>query len=271
MGHVLFLDDLESVKDRFTLEGKNAIVTGAAGGIGRSTAAAIAELGAKVALVDLKIEVAQENADFIAKKYGVKTIALAADVSDPASVDAMVEKVVKEFGGIDAVHSNAGIAVSDDSGEMPFESWQKVVDVNLTSMFLVNKAVALVMRSQGRGGAVVNTASMSGTIINNLGEGKRSNVAYCATKAGVAHLTKGMAMDFRNEGIRFNSISPGYMYSGLHDHMPQEQLDAMTDAEPWKRFGSMNEIGGLVAFLLTDLASYMTGADVIIDGGHTVW
>jgi NAD(P)-dependent dehydrogenase (short-subunit alcohol dehydrogenase family) len=112
---------------------------------------------------------------------------------------------------------------------------------------------------------------MSGHIINKLPPGARSNIAYCTTKAGVMHLTKGMAMDFRADGIRFNSISPGYMYSGIHDQMPQEDLDYLAADEPLKRFGSMNEIGGIVAFLMTDLASYMTGTDIIVDGGHTVW
>jgi NAD(P)-dependent dehydrogenase (short-subunit alcohol dehydrogenase family) len=271
MGNVVYLNELESVKDRFTLAGKKAFVTGAAGGIGRSTAAAIAELGADIALVDMKLDVAQDNARYIADRYGVKTIAVAADVSDPASVDAMMATILQEFGRIDAVHSNAGVITPDDSGEMSVESWKHMIDVNLTGMFLVNKAVAVAMKSQGLGGAVVNTASMSGHIINYAPEPARSGVAYCATKAGVMHLTKGMAMDFRKDGIRFNSISPGYMYSGIHDAIPQETLDAVAAEEPLGRFGSMNEIGGIVAFLLTDLASYITGADILVDGGHTVW
>ena len=128
------------------------------------------------------------------------------------------------------------------------------------------------MKAQGKGGAVVNTASMSAHIVNEAhGEGARHSICYTATKAGVLHLTKSFAMDFCRDHIRFNSISPGYMLSGIHDNIPQSYLDEIAKDTPMQRFGTMDEIGGLVAFLLSDLATLITGSDVLVDGGHCVW
>lgn len=113
---------------------------------------------------------------------------------------------------------------------------------------------------------------MSAHIVNEAhGEGARHSIGYTATKAGVLHLTKSFAMDFCRDHIRFNSISPGYMLSGIHDNIPQSYLDEIAKDTPMQRFGTMDEIGGLVAFLLSDLATFITGSDVLVDGGHCVW
>ena len=183
----------------------------------------------------------------------------------------MIETVVRELGGLDCVHSNAGIVANDDTADMPFESWNRMVSVNFTGMFLVDQAAAVWMREHGVKGAIVNTASMSAHIINRCHFGDPHMICYNATKGGVLNLTKGMAMGFAEAGIRFNSISPGYMWSGIHDTMDDARLEAWANDVPMGRFGSMNEIGGLVAFLVSDLAEYMTGADVLIDGGYCVW
>ncbi len=267
---VIPLEKLRSVKESYSLTGKTAVVTGGAGGIGYAVSAALAEMGAAVALVDLRQDVARRHADFIAGKFGVRAMALECDVTDEPSVEAMFASVVREIGPVDLVHSNAGITISGgDNADMPIENWRRMVDVNLTSMFIVNRVAACLMRERGKGGAIVNTASMSGHIINRNPE--RHLVAYTSTKAAVVHLTKAMAMDFHKHGIRVNSISPGYMYSGLHNHLPQERLDAMARDVPMGRFGSMNEIGGVVAFLLSDNASYITGSDLVVDGGYCCW
>ncbi len=269
MSSVVGIDQLQSIKIRLDFCGKKALVTGAAGGIGRSTSAAIAELGADVALVDINVEAAKTNADYLSRKYGVKAIAVQADVSDPSGVKEMMAAILREFGSVDLVHSNAGVIVSGDNGDLPYEKWKRLLDINLNGMFLVNQAVALWMRDNKRTGAVVNTASMSGHIINRTKN--RHMVAYAASKAGVAHLTKGFAADFAKAGIRFNSISPGYMLSGIHDAIPQELLDVLAQDVPLGRFGTMDEIGGAVVFLLSDLATYITGADLLVDGGYTIW
>lgn len=269
MGTVVELKDLKSVKERFTLKDRKAIVTGAAGGIGRSTAAAIAELGGQVALADLKLGKARENADFIAQKYGVETLALEVDVSDPASVRAMVERVAGEWGALDAVHCNAGILLDDDCGDMPYESWRKMIEVNIDGMFLVNQACCQWMRDNKQTGAIVNTASMAAHALVRTRD--THDVCYTTTKAALLGLTRGMAADFIPYGIRVNSVSPGYMFSGIHDGMPDDLLDMFAGDVPMGRFGTMDEIAGVVAFLLSDLASYITGADLIVDGGYTIW
>ncbi|MGB4440467.1 MAG: SDR family oxidoreductase [Sedimentibacter sp.] len=267
MGNVVQIDELQSIKGRFTLEGKKTIVTGASGGIGRTTAMAFAELGADVALLDINIEKSNEYAEYIKNKYGVKTIAIKTDVSDMTSVKEMMAIVLKEFGTVDTVHSNAGIIMPDDNGDMPITSWKKMVDVNLTGMFILNQITACYMRNANKSGCIINTASMSGHVVTDK-PCDRYSVCYTSTKAGVLQLTKSMAMDFSKYGIRINSVSPGFMFSGIHDNMPKETLELRGKSVPAGRFGSMDEIGGIVAFLASDLASYITGTDVIVDGGY---
>lgn len=266
MGKVVQIDELQSIKSMFTLEGKKAIVTGASGGIGRTTAMAFAELGADVALVDVNIDKSHEYAEFIKNKFGVKTIIIKADVSDIISVKEMMEKVINEFGTVDTVHSNAGIIMPDDNGDMPIMSWKRMIDVNFTGMFIMNQAAACYMRDAKKGGSIINTASMSGHVITDK-PNDRYSVCYTSSKSGVLHLTKAMAMDFSKYNVRINSVSPGFMYSGIHDNMPVETLKHREKSVPIGRFGSMNEIGGVVAFLASDLASYITGTDIIVDGG----
>jgi len=271
MGTALTLKELTPLKDKFTLKGKVALVTGGAGGIGRSSAAVLAEMGADIALADLRVEIAQENADYIAEKFGVKAIALSCDVGDPDSVQALIDQVVAEFGRLDVVFANAGIAALDDTCDISYESWQKVMDINLTGVFLVDQRAAQWMRANGVKGSIINTASMSGHIINRPHGDDTNSIAYCVSKYGAIGITKAMALGFVKDGIRINCISPGYMYSGLHDDMPPERLVGWTDDVPMGRFGTMDEIGALVGFLASDASSYMTGSDVVIDGGYTIW
>ena len=269
MSFVVPIQELQSVKSQYSMEGRKALVTGAAGGIGRSVSAALADMGADVALIDVRKEEVEENAEYIAAKYGVKTVGLSCDVSDEAQVREMMMQVIGAFGFIDAVHSNAGILMPGDNGDMELEKWKRIVDVNLTGMFLINQKAAQHMRDSGRAGAIVNTASMSGHIVNRSLE--RHAIGYPTTKGAVLHLTKAMAMDFCKYNIRINSVSPGYMYSGIHDNIPQKRLDFVAEMVPMGRFGSMDEIGGIVTFLLSNSASYITGADILVDGGHCVW
>ncbi|NQX18314.1 SDR family NAD(P)-dependent oxidoreductase [Rathayibacter sp. VKM Ac-2857] len=277
------LSDLRSVKNGFTLAGKKALITGAAGGIGRTTAAAFAELGADIAIIDIapRLEEAQKVADQLAERYGVNAIAVACDVSDSAGVEKTIAHVTRTLGGLDIVHSNAGIVSMNDSPDMPIEEWERVLRVNLNGMFLINRTAAAAMKAAGTRGSIINTCSMSGSIVNRPPEGRRHGIAYSTSKAGVRHLTKAMAADYALAGIRVNSVSPGVMLSGIHDEFlaasntTNEQFNAAALHEPFSvpmgRFGDMNEIGGIVAFLATDLASYITGADILVDGGTTIW
>lgn len=270
MDNIVKLNELDSIREKFSLKGKKALVTGAGGGIGRSTAAALAEMGADVALADVRIERAREYADYIAGKFGVRTIAVECDVTEEEQVEKLIEKTDAALGTIDIVHSNAGaIGAGYDDGDIDFASWRRLMAINLDGMFLVNQKVCQYLRDRGKGGAIVNTASISGHVINRT-EGRHS-VCYPTAKAGVLHLTKGMAADFCRYGIRVNSVSPGNMVSGIHHEISGEAMDAMAEDCVMKRLGSMNEIGGAVAFLLSDAASYITGADLLVDGGYCIW
>ena len=272
--YVLKIDELSPVKDRFTLKGKVALVTGAGGGIGRSTANAFADLGADVALMDIpqKKETLEHTAKVISERHGVKCICVYGDVSDPASVDAFVNEVVEQLGTIHVVHSNAGIGGgSPDGCEIGIDAWNRTLGIDLTGVLLVDAACAKVMKKHKHGGSIINTASMSGHIINKGPHGARYSPDYAACKAAVKHMTKAQACDWVLDDIRVNSISPGIILSGLHDGWPEEPLREAAKLIPMERFGSLDEVVGTVAFLATDLASYITGTDILVDGGYTIW
>ncbi len=266
------VQEVSSVIDRFTLKGKKAIVTGAKGGIGKACAIAFGELGADVAVVDLPsgFQESEGVAEEIASKYGVKAIAIGADLTKEDDVKNMVKKVVDEFGTIDVVFSNAGIFTTTDHPNMSVSDFKKIIDVNVLGMFLVNRECANVMVEHGHGGSIINTVSMSGTIINPTRLEKDYMVSYTASKAAAKHLTKGMAVNYIKHGIRVNSISPGYFISGAHRGMTQTDVDWWANSVPIKRFGEMDEITGIVCFLASDLSTYFVGSDIIMDGGATI-
>lgn len=273
----LKMNELRSVFDMLSLKGKTALVTGGAGGIGRSCAAALAELGADVALVDVagKEKALEENCSFLCTKSGVKADAFCCDVSDENEVVQTVADVIGRFGRLDVVFSNAGIGGKNDCAPyMELSEWKKVLDVDLTGMFLVDRTCANAMKELGNGGTIINTASMSGHIVNKAGRVgmARHMAAYSAAKAGVIQLTKSIAASYVEDHIRCNSISPGMILSGLHDNMDMNALlDFVDDLVPMKRFASLDEIVGIVVYLATDLSSYATGSDFIVDGGVTIW
>jgi NAD(P)-dependent dehydrogenase (short-subunit alcohol dehydrogenase family) len=153
---------------------------------------------------------------------------------------------------------------------MPVDDFKRIIDINLVGMFLVNRECANVMIAHKHGGAIVNTASMSGTIINPTRLETEYMVAYTASKAGAKHLTKGLAVNYIKHGIRVNSISPGYLVSGAHRMMSQIDVDWWANSVPIKRFGEMDEIVGIVCFLASDLSTYFVGSDIVMDGGATI-
>lgn len=267
------IKELRSLKTQFSLKGKVALVTGAAGGIGRSTAAGFAELGASVMLMDLPAqeEKLRDNCAQIRERYKADADYVTGDVSDEASVRAFVQKTVERFGHIDVLHNNAGFSYGGGAklAVMPAEKWRASLEVNLTGIFLVGRTVANQMRAQGTGGSIINTASMSGHIVN-------TEAAYCSTKAAVKHLTSCMALEYIDDHIRVNSVSYGGVLSGLHTTFcktPEElaQRYAILDVNtPIGRLATLSETVGPVMFLATELSSYMTGADLLVDGAYSV-
>ena len=251
--------------EKFRLDGKSAFVTGGARGIGKSIAMALAEAGANVAIVDIDIAESEKTAAEISR-LGVKTIAVKADVTDAAQVEAMVNEVVSAFGKLDIAFCNAGITCNQPAEEMSLADWQRVIDVNLTGVFLTAQAAGKVMLAQG-GGSIINTASMSGHIVNT----PQPQCAYNASKAGVIQLTKSMAVEWAQRNVRVNSISPGYIGTDLVLNAPQlrpliEQWNAMS---PVRRMGRPDELQAIAVYLAGDVSSFTTGSDFVVDGAFT--
>lgn len=248
------------------LDGKAIYVTGAASGIGKSAAVAFAEAGADVAVVDINIKGAEEVADEIAKATGSKTIAVQADVTDKDQVEAMAAKVADTYGKLDACFNNAGIALNEPAEEMTFEQWKKVIDINLTGVFLCAAAAGRIMLKQGYG-SIINTASMSGHIVNV----PQPQCAYNASKAGVIMLTKSLAVEWAKKGVRVNCISPGYIGTELimnAEHLKPliEQWNALA---PMGRLGKPEELQSILVYLAGDTSSFTTGSDIVVDGAFT--
>lgn len=252
--------------EKMRLDGKKGFVTGAARGIGKCTATALAEAGADIAIVDLDLETAEKTAAEIAEKTGRKVIALKCDVTNEEQVQNMVDTVVKELGGLDFCHANAGICINAPAEEMTYAQWKKNIDVNLNSIFLTDTIAGRYMLAHG-GGSIINTASMSGHIVNV----PQPQCAYNSSKAGVILLTKSLAVEWAKKNVRVNCISPGYIGTDLVMTAPQlKPLIAQWNAiAPMGRLGHPEELGSIVVYLAGDTASFTTGSDVVVDGAFT--
>ncbi len=252
--------------ERMKLDGKKGFVTGGARGIGKCTAAAFAEAGADVAIVDLDLATAQNTAEEIAAATGRKVIAVGCDVTSEAQVQAMVDSVVKELGGLNFCHANAGICINAPADSMTYAQWKKNIDVNLNSMFLTDTIAGRYMLANG-GGSIINTASMSAHIVNV----PQPQCAYNASKAGVIQLTKSLAIEWAKRGVRVNSISPGYIGTDLTLSSPDLQpLIARWNAmAPMGRLGMPEELASICVYLAGDTSSFTTGSDFILDGAFT--
>ncbi len=259
-----------NIIDRFKLDGRIALVTGAGQGIGRGYAHALGEAGARVAVVDLFAERAHTVADELSEK-GVDAFAHAADVTKPEQVQGMVDAVVAKWGGLDIGVNNAGIGMWVDSETMKLEDWDRVMDINLRAVFLCCQAEARVMLPRGYG-KIINTASMSGTIVNT----PQNQSAYNTSKAAVIHLTKSLAAEWATRGVRVNCISPGYtkteLVSKLLDSPEYTSIAPKWMAfTPMARMAEVAELQGGVVYLASPASDFVTGHDLVIDGGYTAW
>ena len=251
-----------SIIDKLRLDGKAALVTGGARGIGKSVSIALAEAGANIAIVDRDIEEAAKTAKEL-EAYGVKAIAVKTDVTDPGDVNKMVETVVDAFGTIDVAFCNAGICINEKAEEMSYESWRKVIDINLTGVFLTAQAAGRVMIKNGKGSIIV-TASMSGHIVNY----PQPQCAYNASKAGAIMLTKSLAVEWAPYNVRVNSISPGYIATEM-TKKATDWIPGWVASTPVRRMGNPEELQGAVVYLGSDAATFTTGTDIVVDGAFT--
>jgi NAD(P)-dependent dehydrogenase (short-subunit alcohol dehydrogenase family) len=251
-----YLDDL------FSLKGKVALVTGGGRGIGQVVAIGLAKAGAAVAIISRTG--ADETVALIGKAGG-KAISLKADVTCEEQVDTALVETVKQCGSLDIVFNNAGVCIHKDALEASIAEWREVLDINLTGEYIVARAAGRTMIEKKIRGSIINMASMSGSIVNI----PQWQASYNASKAGVIHMTRSLAMEWAAYGIRVNSLSPGYIGTPMSADTPQELKDAWMPLIPQHRMGDPEELIGAVIYLAADSSGYTTGSDLIVDGGYT--
>ena len=240
------------------MDGKIAIVTGGASGIGLATAKKLLSEGAKVVLVDWNQDVRD-----IARSLNEDAIGIRCDVSSEEDVKKCVSDVIEKYGHIDCLVANAGIGGGPNKAhEVSLEEWNKVIAVNQTGIFLMNKYVISEMLKSG-GGAIVNTSSMYGLV------GTTMSFAYSASKGAINQMTRSLALTYARDNIRVNAIAPGYVDTPILASVPKDMKNAMANQLPIGRLGEDTEIANLICYLLSDNATFITGAIVPIDGGFT--
>ena len=274
--------DEVAYKDLFNLSGKTAIVTGGAGILGRHFCAGLAESGANVAVVDVQESAAVSLATELGERYGSRTIGIRCDVSCPESVEEMVARVISECGEVNILHNNAAGKSDDlDAFFAPFESysldqWRKIMAVNLDGMFLVAQAVGKKMLVQRKGGSIIQTSSIYGMLGPDhriyegsfyLGRKISSPAVYTASKAAVIGLTKYLATYWAGKGIRVNTLTPGGTESGQNDEFNRRYSARI----PMNRMAKAHEMVGALLYLASDASSYVTGQNIIVDGGLNAW
>lgn len=273
-------------KDKFDLAGRVAIITGGAGLLGRQHARAIAGAGGHVVLADVLGDDGRRAADAIQAACGTEAIAVEVDVTSKAGVEAMAQTVLERFGRIDILINNAAMTVKGGGQsrdyfarfeDYPLDLWEAALRVNLTGTFLCCQAIGRRMAAQGRG-VILNIASDVGTISpdHRIYDGVTSPhtglpfntpASYATAKAGVINLTRYLATYWAPQGIRVNALSPGGVFA---DHDPNFVRN-LTDRIPLGRMAGVDDYQGAILFLVSDASSYMTGANLVVDGGRTAW
>jgi NAD(P)-dependent dehydrogenase (short-subunit alcohol dehydrogenase family) len=249
------------------LEGKAALITGGARGIGRAASLAFAREGARVVVADLRGEGAQETVAMI-NAGGGQAVSVNGDVTKPAVVKAWVDTVVKSFGRIDCAFNNAGIAgdAVNANGKLtadwPEESFDRMIEINLKSVWLCMRDEIKAMLADGKGGAIVNTASIAGIV------GLETSSAYVAAKHGVVGLTKSAALEYARKGIRVNAVCPGYIVTEMTREPMERKGDQIMARIPFGRLGTPEDIAEMVVWLCSDRTGSVSGATYNVDGGY---
>ncbi|MDD5169255.1 MAG: 3-oxoacyl-ACP reductase FabG [Syntrophales bacterium] len=251
--------------EKFRVAEKVAIVTGGSKGLGRAMALGLGEGGAKVVVASRTRSLIEETANEVVRNGG-EAIAVPVDVKSRESIESMVRQVTNHYGRVDIVINNAGIAPMKKTLETTVEDWDDVIDTNLKSAFLVSKAVGAIMAVQGKG-KIINIGSILGTMAANVA------MPYCVTKAGLAHMTRALALEWASLGINVNCIAPGFFETEMTKHQQEDESHRkfLRFKIPFKRLGKPEEIVGAALFLASGASDYMTGAVLVIDGGYTIW
>jgi NAD(P)-dependent dehydrogenase (short-subunit alcohol dehydrogenase family) len=249
----------------FDLRGKTAVVTGAGRGIGRAIAIGLAEAGANVALL-ARTEETLKGTSSVIEKLGNKTLVLPTDVTNRGQVHKAISAVVTEWGRIDILVNNAGMNIRSNALEATDEEWQKIMDTNLKSAFMMSQEAGKIMKEQGFGGKIINIASVAGQVA------LRTGVVYAASKAALIQMTKVLAMEWGQYGINVNSIGPWYFKTPLTEKLLADDayVQDILAVTPLKRIGELPELVGPVVFLSSDAGNYVTGQTLFVDGGMTI-
>jgi NAD(P)-dependent dehydrogenase (short-subunit alcohol dehydrogenase family) len=248
----------------FDLTGRVAVVTGGSVGLGRQMAEGLAEMGATLVLCARKKERCQQVADEL-QKLGVQTLALACDVKDPASIHAVADAAVKQFGRIDILINNAGTSWGALAEDMTLEQWNKVIETNLTGTFLFSQAIGKVMISQRRG-KIINIASVAGM----RGSPPRfSAIGYSSSKAGIIMFTKDLACKWGMHNIQINAIAPGWFPTDMSEKVIERNKADLLAGIPLGRFGGPQDLKGAAIFLASDASNFVTGHTLVVDGGQS--
>ena len=240
------------------LSGKAAIITGAARGIGRAIALRFADEGGNLALCDLNLEGVESTAQE-AREKGVQVIATETDVASREQLSTLVNRAVETFGEVDVLVNNAGIFFNAAFDEMTDEQWERMMSVNVTSVFMASQLVIRHWLEQERGGSIINLASISAAIAFT------NSSAYCTAKAAVASMTRCIALEYGPHGIRANSMAPGVINTGMPN--ADQAAEWINTRIPMKRLGEPEDVADLALFLASDESRYITGDMIFVDGG----
>jgi NAD(P)-dependent dehydrogenase (short-subunit alcohol dehydrogenase family) len=258
------------VLDRFRLDGRQLFISGGSRGLGREMALAIAEAGADVVLTG-RDPASLADAEAAIRSRGRRAFAIPADMSDPAACERACRRALDEAGPIDILINNVGDRrVSVPIEETPIETWQAMMDLNLTSCFVCTKILGGAMIARGRGGRIINISSMSALIANRGIAGRH----YETAKAAMLHFTRAAAADWAPHGITVNAICPGLFMTEPNREWARQKpevIRTIVDATPLGRAGNPEELGPLAVYLASDAAGFVTGAAFVIDGGYTIW
>lgn len=250
-------------KELFDLTGKVAVVTGGGRGLGKQIAEGLAESGAHVVVCSRKVEACKEVSEQL-KKIGVDSLALECDVTNPDSMQQVVDQTVGHFGRIDILVNNSGATWGAPVEEMPLEAWQKVFNVNVTGTFLMSQMVGKVMIEQGEG-TIINIASVAG--LKGSDPKYMDTIGYNSSKGAVLTFTKDLAVKWGPKGIRVNAIAPGFFPTKMSKVLMDRGKDTFLEGTPLRKFGGEDDLKGAAIFLCAPASKHITGDVVIVDGG----
>jgi NAD(P)-dependent dehydrogenase (short-subunit alcohol dehydrogenase family) len=256
-----------SVKQLFDLGGRTALVTGGSRGLGLQMAEALGEMGARVALTARKRDELDQAVAHLTP-LGIEAVALECDMSDPAAIKPVVERAIAALGPIDILVNNAGTTWGAATLEHPLEAWQKVIDLNLTAMFLMSQEVGRRCMVPRRSGKVINIASILG-LVGGADPGRPATVAYNTSKGGVISFTRALAAEWAQYNINVNAIAPGFFPTKMTKGIMEMLGDEVANKAPLKRVGGPEDLKGLTVLLASDACAFITGQVVAVDGGVT--